>query len=98
MSWTIDNAKIDWHRFIEDMYKAFFQCTPATWSAFHDTRNNGELIGFRVALISSLLRMHFYLSICSLSRSLHTLYDKNITVFRCAFDDIIYLQDVVCPT
>jgi len=44
LGWTTHIAKIDRHRFIEGMSKAFFQCTLATWSALNDKHNNDALL------------------------------------------------------
>ena len=52
--WTADTTKTNKHRFIENMSKAFFQCTPATWSDLNDKRNSGALLCFFVALNNSI--------------------------------------------
>ena len=56
LGWTVDTAKTDGHRFIDAMSKAFFQCTPATWSALNDKHNSGAFPCFLAALPS----LHFY--------------------------------------
>jgi hypothetical protein len=50
LGWTSDTAKTYGHRFIDNMSKAFFHCTPITWTALNDKHNNGALLCFLVAL------------------------------------------------
>ena len=41
LKWNGDSSLTDRNRFVEDMSKAFFRCTPSTWNALNDKHNNG---------------------------------------------------------
>jgi hypothetical protein len=41
LGWTTDDAKIVGKRFVEGMSKAFFECTPSTWTILNDKHNVG---------------------------------------------------------
>ena len=85
LGWTIDTAKTYGHRFIDGMSKAFFQCTPATWSALNDKHNSGAFPCFHVALRSHRFYFHSYISLFLARIYMCILYINYInTAFQCA--------------
>ena len=42
LGWTRDDAKTFGNRFVDVMSKAFFECTPSTWTTLNDKHNVGE--------------------------------------------------------